>query len=70
MALVGFALLVGWTRVWLLDHYLSDVVGSVVLGALWVAAVAEGAEPRITRGQSATRELNAQSCISRPVRCS
>ncbi|HEX4493306.1 MAG TPA: phosphatase PAP2 family protein [Acidimicrobiia bacterium] len=43
-AFVVLALLVGWTRVYLLDHYLSDVVGSVVLGALWVAVVATAAD--------------------------
>jgi undecaprenyl-diphosphatase len=47
-ALVALALLVGWTRVFLLDHYLSDVLGSLVLGGLWVAVVADGAR-RVAR---------------------
>jgi membrane-associated phospholipid phosphatase len=33
-------LLIGWSRVYLLDHYLSDVLGSLVLGVAWVAAIA------------------------------
>jgi membrane-associated phospholipid phosphatase len=39
LAFVALALVVGWTRIQLLDHYLSDVIASVVLGALWVAVV-------------------------------
>jgi membrane-associated phospholipid phosphatase len=31
---------VGLARVYLLDHFLSDVVGSVVLGVAWIAIVA------------------------------
>jgi undecaprenyl-diphosphatase len=53
-ACVALALLVGWTRVYLLDHYLSDVVGSVVLGALWVAVVAVAAD-RISRADGRPR---------------
>jgi membrane-associated phospholipid phosphatase len=45
--LAGFALVVGWSRVFLLDHYLSDVVASVVLGTAWVAVVATCARPWI-----------------------
>jgi undecaprenyl-diphosphatase len=33
------ALAVGWSRVFLLDHYASDVLGSLVLGVAWVAVV-------------------------------
>jgi membrane-associated phospholipid phosphatase len=39
---VAFALLaagVGLARVYLLDHFLSDVIGSVVLGVAWIAIV-------------------------------
>jgi hypothetical protein len=42
--LVALALAVGWSRVFLLDHFASDVVGSLVLGAAWVAVVAVCAE--------------------------
>jgi undecaprenyl-diphosphatase len=55
-ALVVLALLVGWTRVYLLDHYLSDVVGSVVLGALWVAVAAVAVE-RISREHGPRRDF-------------
>ena len=37
--LAVLALAVGWSRVFLLDHYASDVVGSLVLGVAWVAVV-------------------------------
>jgi membrane-associated phospholipid phosphatase len=37
--LAGFALVVGAARVYLLDHYASDVIGSVLIGAAWVAVV-------------------------------
>ena len=37
LALVALA--VGWSRVFLLDHYASDVVGSVMIGVAWVAVV-------------------------------
>ena len=37
--LVVLALAVGWSRVFLLDHYASDVVASLVLGVAWVAVV-------------------------------
>jgi undecaprenyl-diphosphatase len=47
-AVVARALRDGCTRVYLLDQKLSDVVGSVVLGALWVAVVVIAAQ-RISR---------------------
>jgi membrane-associated phospholipid phosphatase len=37
--LMAVALAVGWSRVFLLDHYMSDVLASVVLGAAWIAVV-------------------------------
>ncbi len=38
---------IGLARVYLLDHFLSDVVGSVVLGVAWIAVVAAvlGSDP-------------------------
>lgn len=38
--LVALVLAVGWSRVFLLDHYFSDLAGSLVLGSAWVAVVA------------------------------
>jgi membrane-associated phospholipid phosphatase len=43
------ALAVGWSRVFLLDHYASDVVGSLVLGVAWVAVVVSAAGGRDAR---------------------
>jgi membrane-associated phospholipid phosphatase len=37
--LAVLALAVGWSRVFLLDHYASDVAASLVLGVAWVAIV-------------------------------
>lgn len=37
--LAALALAIGWSRVFLLDHYASDVVGSVMIGVAWVAVV-------------------------------
>ena len=37
--LAVLALAVGWSRVFLLDHYASDAVGSVIIGVAWVAVV-------------------------------
>ena len=39
---------IGASRVYLLDHYLSDVVASLVLGAAWVAIVGSSATTRAT----------------------
>jgi undecaprenyl-diphosphatase len=39
VALAGLTLSIGWSRVFLLDHYASDVVGSVLIGVAWVAVV-------------------------------
>lgn len=40
------ALAVGWSRVFLLDHYASDVLGSLVLGVAWVAVVVSATDFR------------------------
>ncbi len=37
--LAAIAACVGLARVYLLDHFLSDVIGSVVLGVAWIAIV-------------------------------
>jgi membrane-associated phospholipid phosphatase len=44
--IVVVALAVGWSRVFLLDHYASDVVGSLVLGVAWVAVVVSDGDLR------------------------
>jgi undecaprenyl-diphosphatase len=47
---------VGLARVYLLDHFLSDVVGSVVLGAAWIAIVSKFlVSQRIHGSQTSTR---------------
>lgn len=38
--LAMLALTVAWSRVFLLDHYASDVVGSLVLGGAWATVIA------------------------------
>jgi undecaprenyl-diphosphatase len=38
--LAVLALAIAWSRVFLLDHYASDVIGSLVLGGAWAAVVA------------------------------
>jgi membrane-associated phospholipid phosphatase len=43
--LAGLTLAVGWSRVYLLDHYASDVVGSVLIGVAWVVFVLRATSP-------------------------
>jgi membrane-associated phospholipid phosphatase len=52
--LAVLALAVGWSRVFLLDHYASDVVGSLVLGVAWVAVVVSATGRRGARSERAT----------------
>ena len=47
--LVAVPFAVGLARVYLLDHYASDVIGSVVLGVVLIAALVV-ASPRTTSG--------------------
>jgi membrane-associated phospholipid phosphatase len=47
--LAVLALTVGWSRVYLLDHFASDVLGSLVLGLAWVAVVVRADSPTRTR---------------------
>jgi len=59
--LAVLTLAVGWSRVFLLDHYFSDAAGSVVLGSAWVAVVVLGAERH--RGSRVLSREDPESCI-------
>jgi undecaprenyl-diphosphatase len=48
---------VSYSRVVLLSHYLSDVLGGVLLGLAWLLVVVAGFGPQLTRGSGASASM-------------
>jgi membrane-associated phospholipid phosphatase len=63
--LIGLALVIGCSRIYLGAHYFSDVLGGFLVGAAWLAACISGIET-VRRRRNAAAAPDGQHGVEYP----